>query len=316
MERKLYFGIMTPGAMLTVVFGLWMWLGYGVTGGWLHAKVAFVLRADRVSRLPGHAAARFRARPQPARPRVLSLAERDSRAAAARRHRLARRREAVLTQPASRHSRRMSERFFAPCPRGLEAPLAAELAAIGATDVAPADGGVAFAGDARARLSREPRIAHRQPHPVARRRRPYRDEHDLYELVHAHRLVAPFRADAHAARRRRGDALAADEPRVRDAADQGRRVRPDARGSRRPAVDRQARARRARARPPDRPRRDDLRRHVGRAAVQARLSAGCGRGAAAREPRGRPAGAGAMDAGHAAARSDVRQRNDRRPRPR
>jgi len=42
MERKLYFGIMTPGAVLTIAFGLWMWLGYGVTGGWLHAKVALV----------------------------------------------------------------------------------------------------------------------------------------------------------------------------------------------------------------------------------------------------------------------------------
>jgi len=41
----------------------------------------------------------------------------------------------------------MSERFFASCPRGLESVLAAELAAIGATDVAPSDGGVAFAGD-------------------------------------------------------------------------------------------------------------------------------------------------------------------------
>jgi putative membrane protein len=43
MERKLYFGIMAPGAVLTVVFGMWMWLGYGVTGAWLHAKVTFVL---------------------------------------------------------------------------------------------------------------------------------------------------------------------------------------------------------------------------------------------------------------------------------
>jgi hypothetical protein len=31
----------------------------------------------------------------------------------------------------------MSERFFASCPRGLEAPLAAELATIGAIDIAP-----------------------------------------------------------------------------------------------------------------------------------------------------------------------------------
>lgn len=43
MERKLYVGIMTPGAVLTVVFGLWLWLGFGVTGAWLHAKVTFVL---------------------------------------------------------------------------------------------------------------------------------------------------------------------------------------------------------------------------------------------------------------------------------
>ena len=43
MERKLYFGIMTPAAVLTIAFGLWMWLGYGVTGRWLHAKVTLVL---------------------------------------------------------------------------------------------------------------------------------------------------------------------------------------------------------------------------------------------------------------------------------
>ena len=42
MERKLYFGIMTPGAILTIVFGLWLWLGFGRTGGWLHAKLALV----------------------------------------------------------------------------------------------------------------------------------------------------------------------------------------------------------------------------------------------------------------------------------
>ena len=43
MERKLYFGIMTPGAVLTIVFGCWLWLGYGITGGWLHAKLALVV---------------------------------------------------------------------------------------------------------------------------------------------------------------------------------------------------------------------------------------------------------------------------------
>jgi putative membrane protein len=42
MERKLYYAIMTPGAVLTVVFGTWLWQGYGITGGWLHAKLALV----------------------------------------------------------------------------------------------------------------------------------------------------------------------------------------------------------------------------------------------------------------------------------
>src|SRR5258706_4642570 len=42
MERKLYFGIMTPGAALTMAFGLWLWLGYGISGGWLYAKLALV----------------------------------------------------------------------------------------------------------------------------------------------------------------------------------------------------------------------------------------------------------------------------------
>jgi putative membrane protein len=42
MERKLYYGIMAPGAVLTIVFGLWLWLGYSVGGGWLHAKLVLV----------------------------------------------------------------------------------------------------------------------------------------------------------------------------------------------------------------------------------------------------------------------------------
>ncbi|HSD00006.1 MAG TPA: CopD family protein [Casimicrobiaceae bacterium] len=42
MERKLYVGIMAPGAVLTIVFGLWLWFGFGVTGGWMHAKAALV----------------------------------------------------------------------------------------------------------------------------------------------------------------------------------------------------------------------------------------------------------------------------------
>jgi putative membrane protein len=42
MERKLFYGIMTPGGVLTILSGLWLWLGYGLSGGWLHAKVTLV----------------------------------------------------------------------------------------------------------------------------------------------------------------------------------------------------------------------------------------------------------------------------------
>jgi putative membrane protein len=41
MEQKLY-RFMTPLAVLALGFGLWLWLGYGITGGWLHAKLALV----------------------------------------------------------------------------------------------------------------------------------------------------------------------------------------------------------------------------------------------------------------------------------
>jgi putative membrane protein len=30
---------MTPGALLTIAFGVWLWLGYGFSGAWLHAKL-------------------------------------------------------------------------------------------------------------------------------------------------------------------------------------------------------------------------------------------------------------------------------------
>ncbi len=43
MERKLFYGIMTPGGVITLVLVFWLWFGYGFTGGWLHAKVALVL---------------------------------------------------------------------------------------------------------------------------------------------------------------------------------------------------------------------------------------------------------------------------------
>ncbi len=43
MERKLFWGIMTPGAVLTIALGLWLWLGwFRGAGSWLHAKLALV----------------------------------------------------------------------------------------------------------------------------------------------------------------------------------------------------------------------------------------------------------------------------------
>lgn len=46
MERKLFYGIMTPGAVLTIVFGAWMIaLSYRtyLSALWLHAKLILVL---------------------------------------------------------------------------------------------------------------------------------------------------------------------------------------------------------------------------------------------------------------------------------
>lgn len=46
MERKLFFGIMTPGAILTIIFGLWL-LSYGVNTYmhmlWMHIKLSLIL---------------------------------------------------------------------------------------------------------------------------------------------------------------------------------------------------------------------------------------------------------------------------------
>ena len=44
MERKLYWGIMTPGGVLTLATGLWLWLDwFRSASGWLHAKLVLVL---------------------------------------------------------------------------------------------------------------------------------------------------------------------------------------------------------------------------------------------------------------------------------
>lgn len=47
MERKLYRGIMTPSAILTVIFGIWLLTFYDLATlksmGWLHAKLTLVV---------------------------------------------------------------------------------------------------------------------------------------------------------------------------------------------------------------------------------------------------------------------------------
>lgn len=41
MELKLY-KFVTPIGALAIVFGFWLWFGYGFGGAWLHAKTALV----------------------------------------------------------------------------------------------------------------------------------------------------------------------------------------------------------------------------------------------------------------------------------
>ena len=40
--RKLY-RFMTPLAVFALGFGVWLWLGYGFSGGWLYAKLVLVI---------------------------------------------------------------------------------------------------------------------------------------------------------------------------------------------------------------------------------------------------------------------------------
>jgi putative membrane protein len=42
MGRKLY-RFMSPLSGLALGFGLWLWLGYGISGAWLHAKLGLVV---------------------------------------------------------------------------------------------------------------------------------------------------------------------------------------------------------------------------------------------------------------------------------
>jgi putative N6-adenine-specific DNA methylase len=89
----------------------------------------------------------------------------------------------------------VSERFFAPCPRGLEGALAEELADVGASEVGVAEGGVAFSGrlELAYRVNLESRLASRVLWQVGGGT--YRDERDVYRLAHDVDWPRHFRAD-------------------------------------------------------------------------------------------------------------------------
>ena len=60
MAGKLY-RFIGPLALLALGFGLWLWLGFGVTGGWLHAKLALVIVLIGYHHVCGSLLKRFRA---------------------------------------------------------------------------------------------------------------------------------------------------------------------------------------------------------------------------------------------------------------
>ena len=77
-----------------------------------------------------------------------------------------------------------TQKFFAPCPRGLETVLAQELTDLGASYIEPTDGGVHFSGDwlVGAKANLKSRIASRILWRIAAGG--YRNEQDVYKLAH------------------------------------------------------------------------------------------------------------------------------------
>ncbi len=77
----------------------------------------------------------------------------------------------------------MTQNFFAPCPRGLEAPLCDELKALGAEDIRSTDGGVHFSGPGALsyKVNLHSRTASRVLWRVAMSR--YNTEQDIYDTA-------------------------------------------------------------------------------------------------------------------------------------
>jgi putative N6-adenine-specific DNA methylase len=89
----------------------------------------------------------------------------------------------------------MTERYFAPCPRGLESALVAELSSLQAESIVAGEGGVAFAGNLTLayHANLESRLASRILWRVGGGA--YRHDHDVYELAYALDWPHWFRAD-------------------------------------------------------------------------------------------------------------------------
>ncbi len=60
MERKLY-RFVTPIGALAIIFGLWLWFGYGFSGGWLHVKTTLVVLLACYHLYCGHLVKQFTA---------------------------------------------------------------------------------------------------------------------------------------------------------------------------------------------------------------------------------------------------------------
>ena len=157
--------VLTPGLLLSGVFFPVAQMPAALQ------DVANLLPLKHADRSRAAAADGHRAVRRPAAPRG---------ARRVRRRRLLRRAGADAPAAAA-----VTERFFAPCPRGLETALAAELTALGGTFVAPAEGGVAFAGplELAYHANLESRLASRILWQVAHGG--YRDADELYALAKA-----------------------------------------------------------------------------------------------------------------------------------
>jgi putative N6-adenine-specific DNA methylase len=83
----------------------------------------------------------------------------------------------------SRSTSRSEQKFFATCPRGLEKVLCEELAALGAKQATPTEGGVGFAGplEMACRANLHSRVASRVLWEILAGR--YRNEEDLYRAI-------------------------------------------------------------------------------------------------------------------------------------